>query len=94
MTGWGRAGEDFLRPIIHRHAQLLELAVQRAPLHAHESSRLADIAAKAQQLSLQILNLEEISRRMRTAGKTRLLTGSLPYEVVVYGVYPKNGPGT
>lgn len=45
-------------------------------------------------VGLPRLNLEEIWRRMRTAAKTRLLLGSLPYEIVVYGVYPRDTSGT
>lgn len=39
------------------------------------------------------LNLEEIWRWMRRAGDSNLLTGPLPYEIVVYGVYPKGKSG-
>jgi hypothetical protein len=45
-------------------------------------------------VGLPRLNLEEISRRMRAAGKARLLLGPLPYEIVVYGVYSRGTSGT
>ena len=44
------------------HAQLLELAVQRAAFHADELRGAADIAAEAQQLRLQVLRFEHVAR--------------------------------
>ena len=51
-----------LNPVLGANAELLQLAVQRAALHADEIRRAADIAAEAQQLRLQILRLEHIAR--------------------------------
>ena len=48
----GRVATATLTPLVHRHAQLLELAMQSAALHAHEGRRPTDIAAQPHQLRL------------------------------------------
>src|SRR3712207_5091571 len=43
-------------------AEELQLAVQRAPLHADEVRSAADVAAEAEQLRFQVLPLEQLAR--------------------------------